>query len=157
MTLDLSGRDMNAHLTSKSKGKTTKVDLVVVGTSGYVRTGNDPFKKSPRADFTEDFMNIAQGLRLVRHPSYLGYLGVDTVDKRALHHLVAVKDIPYVTDTGLAATIKKLDIWVEEDGTPVLAKANVSSIGSYGREIKITTELHFSKFGGPIKIAVPKT
>ena len=94
-------------------------------------------------------MNITQGLRLVRHPSYLAYVGVDTVDKQALQHLRGIRDIPYVTDAGLAATIKKLDIWVEEDGTPVLAKASASSIGSYGREIKITTELRFSDFGGP--------
>jgi hypothetical protein len=156
MTLDLSGRDMNAHLTSKAKGKTTKVDLVVLGASAYVRTGGGSFRKTQRTAYTETFMNIAQSLRLVRHPSYLAYVGVETIDKRALQHLTATRDIPYVTDTGDAATLKELDIWVEEDGTPILAKAKVLMIGAYGREINATSEFRFSDFGGPISIVAPK-
>ena len=107
LTLDLSGRDMSAHLTTTSKGKTETLDLVVVGTSGFLRTGDDPFKKSTRADHTEDFMNIVQSLRLVRHPSYLTYVGTETIDEVKLQHLTAVRDVPYITNTGESATLEK--------------------------------------------------
>jgi hypothetical protein len=157
MTLDLSGRDMNAHLTSKSKGKTTTVDLVMVGTSAYVRDGKAPFKKSTRATYTENFMDIVHSLRLVRHASYLGYEGADTIDGLKLQHLRATRDVPYFTDTGDAATLKKLDIWVDESGTPVLARAKFSIIGAYGREIEGTKEIRFTEFDGPIKIVAPKS
>ncbi len=156
MTLDLSGRDMSAHMTSKSKGKTTALDLVLVGTSAYFREGKDPFKKSPRATYSENFMDIVQSLRLVRHESYLSYVGVDTIDEVELQHLTTIRDVPYFTDTGDAATVKKLDIWVDESGTPVLAKAKFSMIGAYGREIEGTKELRFTKFDGPIAIVAPE-
>jgi hypothetical protein len=157
MTLDLSGRDMRAHLTSKSKGKSTTLDLVVVGMSAYVRDGKDPFKKSARATYTEDYMDIVQSLRLVRHASYLSYKGPDTVDGLNLQHLTGSRDVPYFTDTGDAATIKKLDIWVDQSGTPVLAKAKFLIIGAYGREFEGTKEMRFTEFDGPITIVAPKS
>jgi hypothetical protein len=156
LTLDLSGRDMSAHLTTTKKGKTTTLDLVVVGMSGYLRAGSDPFRKSTRADHTEDFMNIVQSLRLVRHPSYLEYVGAETIDRIKLQHLTAIRDVPYITNTGDAATLKKLDIWVDESGTPFIAKTKSSMIGAYGREIDGTTEFRFTNFDGPITIVAPK-
>ena len=51
-----------------------------------------------------------------------------------------------------AGTYDSFDIWVEEDGTPVLARGKISVVGAYGMEIKGTSELRFSKFGGPIEI-----
>jgi hypothetical protein len=155
MTLDLSGRDMNAHLTSKQKGKTTTVDLVLVGTSAYVRDGKDPFKKSTRATYTENYMDIVRSLRLVLHASYLSYLGPDAIDGVKLQHLTATRDVPYFTGTGDAATIQKLDIWVDESGTPSVAKAKFSMIGAYGREVEGTMEMRFTQFDGPITILAP--
>ena len=157
MTLDLYGRDMNAHMESTSKGKTTKLDLILVGKSAYMRDGSGPFKKYPRSKYTESYTNIAQALRLVRDESYLKYVGKETIDEQELHHLTAVRDLPYITDTGDHGTFESLDIWVEEDGRPVLAKGKVLLIGSYGREFRGTNEYHFSKFGMSIKIAAPKT
>ena len=155
MTVDLSGRDMNAHLTSKSKGKTTTVDLVMVDLSAYVRVGKDKFKTSTRAAYTEAYMDIVQSLRLVRHPSYLSYVGAETIDAVQLQHLVAIRDVPYFTDTGDAATVKKLDLWVDQNGTPVLAKLKYSMVGPHGSEVEGTKEVRFSKFDGPITIAAP--
>lgn len=157
MTLDLSGRDMSAHLTSKAKGKTTTVDIVLVGTSAYVRDGKDSFKKFTRATYTENYMDIVQSLRLVRHASYLSYVGPDTIEGVKLQHLTATRDVPYFTGTGDAATLKKLDIWVDESGTPALAKAKFLIIGAYGREIEGTMEVRFTQFDGPITIVAPKS
>jgi hypothetical protein len=157
MTLDLWGRDMNAHMESTSQGKTSTLDLVMVGTSAYVREGSARFKKYPRSKYTENYTNIAQALRLVRDQSYLGYVGIETIDERKLHHLTAVRDLPYITDTGDHGTFESFDIWVEEDGRPVLAKGKVLLIGSYGREFRGTNEYRFSKFGLSIKIVAPKT
>ena len=57
---------------------------------------------------------------------------------------------------GQTGTFDTFDIWIEEDGTPVLASGKVSAIGPYGVDIKGTSEFRFSKFGGPLAIAAPK-
>ena len=66
-TLDVSGRDMDIHIVSKAKGKTTKMDLVVVGKTVYARVGRDPWKKVRRSDFEQDITDIVRGLQLIRN------------------------------------------------------------------------------------------
>jgi hypothetical protein len=157
VTMDLSDRDHHMHMVSKTPaGKTVKSDLVVVGKSVYTRLGSGRWTKSSRVDYERSTTDIVRAYRLVRNPTDLLYVGPETIDKRKLHHLTATRDLPFMALTGMSGTYTRFDIWVEEDGTPVLAKGKVSAIGPYGVEIKGTNELRFSKFGGPIKIAAPK-
>lgn len=156
MTLDLSDRDLNMHLETTAAKKTTKMDLVVLGRSVYARIGSDRWTQGTRSNFEQSIADIAKALQPIKNPTYLGYVGVETIDKRQLVHLTAVKPFPYVSADGQRGTYDSFDIWIEEDGTPVRAKGKISVVGAYGIEIKGTSELTFSKFGGPIEIVAPK-
>jgi len=157
VTMDLSDRDFHMHTVTKSpEGKTEKVDIVVVGKSVYARVDSGRWKKSSRTDFERSTTDIRQPYRLVKNPAYLRYVGLETIDKQKLHHITAIRDLPFLSVTGLAGTYTLLDIWVEEDGTPVLMKGTFTTVVDYGIEITGTAEMRFSKFGGPIKIVAPK-
>jgi hypothetical protein len=104
----------------------------------------------------QNIQDVIRTLPPIRNPAQLRYVGVETIDKVKLHRLTAVRPFTYVVSLGQEGTFDTLDIWVDEDGTPVLARGKVSAIGPYGVEIKGTNELRFSKFGGPIAIAAPK-
>ena len=58
--LDISGRDMDIHMVSKSGGKTTKLDLVVVGKTVYARVAGTPWKKVRRSDFEQDITDTVR-------------------------------------------------------------------------------------------------
>jgi len=156
MTLDLSDRDLSMHLETTAAKKTTKLDMVVVGRAVYARIGKDHWTQGSRSNFEQSIADIATALQPIKNPTYLGYVGVETIDKRKLVHLTAVKAFPYISADGQRGTYDSFDMWIEEDGTPVLAKGKISVIGAYGMEIKGTSELSFSKFGGPIEIVAPK-
>jgi hypothetical protein len=155
-TMDLSGDDMKMHSVAKLAGKTTKLDVVVVGRSVYSRVGSAPWSKEPRSGWQQTLDDLVRDLNPARNPSQLRYVGVETIDKQKLRHLTAVQKFPYVMADGQRGTYEKFDVWVKEDGTPVLAKGKISVIGAYGIEVKGTSELRFSKFGGTIKITAPK-
>jgi len=129
----------------------------VVGRSVYARIGADDWTQGSRSNFEQSLADIPRALQPVKNPTYLTYVGVDTVDNQKLVHLTALKEFPYISADGQRGTYDSFDIWIEEDGTPVLSKGKISMVGAYGIEISGTSELHFSKFGGPIEIVAPKT
>ena len=156
MTLDISGRDLKSAMVVKTGGKTNGMDLVVVGKSAYARTGGSKWKKAPRNGLEKDISDMIEGLRLIDDPADLKYVGLETVEKRQLHHLSEARAIPYVASNGATGQYDTFDLWITEDGTPVLVKATYSAkLGS--TSVKGTTQFQFSKFGGPIKIVAPKT
>lgn len=157
MTLDLADRDVDMHLETTAAKKTTKIDMVVVGRAVYARVGSDHWTQGSRSNFEQSIADIIPALQPIRNPAYLSYVGVETIDKRKLVHLTALKTFPYIGADGQRGTYDSFDIWVEEDGTPVLTKGKISVVGAYGIEISGTSELRFSKFGGTIKIVAPKT
>jgi len=157
VTMDLSGRDQKMIIVSKTPaGKTSTMDLVVVGKTVYSRLDGGRWMKSSRVDYERSRTDVARAYRLVKNPAYLRYVGLETVDKKQLHHVTAIRDIPFISLTELNGTYTLLDIWVEEDGTPVLIKGTFTTVVDYGIEITGTSEMRISKFGGPIKIAAPK-
>jgi hypothetical protein len=155
-TVDISDRNVKIHMMTKVAGKTEKVDIVVVGTSVYARVGNSRWTKQPRGAWDQPIADAIKSINPIRDATVLTYVGVETVDKRKLHHLTAARKFQWVMADGQRGTYEKFDIWVEEDGTPVLSKGKISMIGAYGIEIKGTDETRFSKFGGKIKITAPK-
>jgi len=156
MTLDLSDRDLSMHLETTAEKKTTKLDMVVVGRAVYARVGKDHWTQGVRSNFEQSISDIARALQPIRNPALLAYVGVETIDKQKLVHLKATKTFQYISPDGQNGSYDSFDIWVEEDGTPVLARGKISLVGAYGMEIKGTSELRFSKFGGPIEIVEPK-
>ena len=157
MTLDLSDRDLSAEFTTKTAGKTTSdMGLVALGKTVYARDGKGRWQSGPRANAEQNIADVIRTLPTIRDPAHLRYVGIETIGAQRLHHLTVARPFTYVMNIGQTGTFDTFDIWVEDDGTPVLAKGNVSAIGAYGVEIKGTNELRFSKFGGPIRIAAPK-
>ena len=88
-------------------------------------------EKVRRSDFEQDIADTVRGLQLVRNPAYLTYVGVETIDKHKLHHLKANRTFTYATGSG-TGTYDKFDVWVKDDGTPVLVKGKISAVGAYG-------------------------
>ena len=156
MTLDFSDGDMKIHEVTKVAGKTTKVDVVVVGASVNARQGSGGWTKQPRSGWDSPMADAVKSLNPIRDSAQLTYVGVETIDKRKLHHLKANRKFQVVMADGQRGTYEKFDVWVEEDGTPVLSKGKISMIGAYGIEVKGTDEIRFSKYGGTNKIAAPK-
>jgi hypothetical protein len=155
-TVDVSNGDMKIHTVTKAAGKTTKLDAVVVGTSVYAREAGRPWRKQPRSAWQQSILDTIRSLNPIRDPAQLEYVGLEAIDKQKLHHLRALQKFPFVMADGQRGTYEKFDVWVEEDGTPVLAKGKILMIGAYGIEVKGTQEMRFSKFGGKIKITAPK-
>jgi len=156
VTVDVSGADVDLHMVIKTSGKTTKMDVVAVGTSVYAREGAGHWRRVPRSGWEQVLQDSIKDLNPIKDPAHLTYVGIETIDKQKLHHLTAVRKFSYVMADGQRGTYDKFDIWVKEDGTPVLAKGKISAVGAYGVEIKGTNEVRFSKFGGKVKITAPK-
>jgi hypothetical protein len=156
LNLDLSGRDMRFTTTTKALGKTSKQSLVLVGKSVYVRIGNLPWRKLPRSVVEKHTGDLVTALRLIRDPADLKYVGAETIDGHKRQHLTASRILPYQAATGEVGQYDKFDIWVAEDGRPVLARVAFRVTGVSGEQIKGTSEFRFSHFGGPIKIVAPK-
>ena len=156
MTLDLSGKELKSLFVVKSGGKTTQSELVVVGKTAYARSTGSGWRKAPRNGVEKDISDTIKGMRLIDDPRDLKYVGVETVGDGQLHHLTAARAIPYRTSNGASGQYDAFDIWITEDGTPVLVKATYTAkLGSI--TTKGTTQFRFSQFGGPIKIVAPKT
>jgi hypothetical protein len=155
-TVDLSDGNVKIHMVEKIAGKTTKLDLVVVGTSVYAREGSGRWMRQPRSAWEQTMSDAIKSLNPIRDPAHLSYVGLETVDGRKLHHLKANRTFEYVMADGQRGTYEKFDVWVQENGSPVVSKGKISLVGAYGIEVKGTIETRFSKFGGKIKITAPK-
>ncbi len=109
----------------------------------------------PAQRYEKSVSDLIKAFRLVDDPTAFHYVGLETIDKRSLYHLAASRPIPYIASNGANGNYTTFDVWIAEDGTPVLVKAGYSArLGA--TTIKGTTEYDFAKFGGPIKIVAPK-
>ena len=110
----------------------------------------------PRDVAEAEVAGLVQNMRLVTDPLDLRYVGAEEVDGRELHHLTASRAIPYAPGAGGSGNYDVFDIWIEEDGTPVLAKTAFSARDPTGVEVTGTTNFEFSNVGGPIEIVAPE-
>ena len=99
--------------------------------------------------------NLVNAMRLTTDPADLRYVGLETVEGRQLHHLTSSRPIPYTPANGGTGQYDVFDVWIEEDGTPVLARTAFSATDAAGNKANGTTEFRYSKFGGPIQIVAP--
>ena len=153
---DFSGNDLD--ITMHIASGTTAVDMgmVVAGDTAYVRQGEGEWTSVPKAAAEAELAGLLQNMRLVTDPLDLRYVGVEEVDGRDLHHLTASRTIPYAPAAGGSGQYDVFDIWVEEDGTPVLAKTAFSATDPNGVAVNGTTNFEFSNVGGPIEIVAPE-
>ena len=71
MTLDLSDRDLSAHFETKEKGKTTNLDLIVVGKTVYARDGGKKWASGPRSSAEQNIADVIRALPSIREPAHL--------------------------------------------------------------------------------------
>lgn len=155
LTGDVKGPDLSLTFAGTSGGQAIDQDLVVVGDTAYVRTGDGPWSTSPRSIVEATLANLIKAIRLVDDPQDLRNVGVETIDGQSLHHLTANGTIPYAPSSGGTGQYDIFDMWVLDDGTPVLVKTAFSATDVAGNKATGTTDFKFSKFGGPIEIAAP--
>ena len=82
-------------------------------------------------------------------------MGLADFEGRQLHHLVAATQIPYTPSTGGTGQFETLDVWVEEDGTPVSIGGDFTAVDGAGNRGQGTSEMRFSRFGEPVEIEAP--
>jgi LppX_LprAFG lipoprotein len=152
---DFSGPDLDITMHITTPAGDVDTDMIVLGETAYIREGGGAWQSAPRATAEASLAGLLQNMRLVSDPQDLRYVGPETVDGRELHHLTASRTIPYEPAAGGSGQYDVFDIWVEEDGTPVLAKTAFSAQDVSGIAITGTTNFEFSNFGEPVEIVAP--
>jgi hypothetical protein len=153
---DVAGQDLSLVIRVSSAGVESVQELRVVGDTAYVRQEDGPWQSAPRAVVADSLTGLLDNLRVVDRPEDLRYVGLEDLDGRQLHHLVGAGAVPYSPSTGGTGQFTALDVWVEEDGTPVLIRGDFSAVDAAGIEGAGSTEFRFSNFGGPIEIVAPE-
>ena len=133
------------------------MNMVVLGETAFVKQGDADWVSVPKAG-GRSRAGRPGSEHAPRHAtrSICCYVGVEAVDGRDLHHLTASRTIPYAPAAGGTGQYDVFDIWVEEDGTPVLAKTAFSATDPNGVAVSGTTNFEFSNVGGPIEIKAPE-
>jgi hypothetical protein len=155
MSLDVSGPDLSAHLESGTEKVKVDSDIVIVGRSAYTRSKGGRWTTVPRAAVAGSLTSLVAALTIVSTPAQLRDVGLETIDGRSVHHLAAASKIPYSTSSGTTGRYDTFDLFVADDGTPVLFKSEFTGEQG-GTPITGTTEVRYSKIGGPISISAPK-
>ncbi len=153
---DFSGDDLDITMHLATGTTAVDMNMVVLGDTAYVRQGDDEWAAVPSTAAEAELAGLVQNMRIVTDPLDLLYVGVEAVDGRDLHHLTASRSIPYAPAAGGTGQYDAFDIWVEEDGTPVLAKTAFSATDPNGVPVTGTTNFEFSNVGGPIEIKKPE-
>ena len=155
LTGDISGDDLSLTIKGSGGGQVLDQELVVLDETSFVRSGGGPWQSAPRSAVESTLADLVKAIRLVSDPQDLRVVGPETIDGQALQHLTASRAIPYAPSTGGSGQYDVFDIWVLDDGTPVLAKTAFSATDLAGNKGTGTTEFTFSRFGGPIEIVAP--
>jgi hypothetical protein len=154
---DFSGDDLDLTMQLTTAGEGVDMDMVVVGDTAYVRqSGDEDWTSVPRDVAEAEVAGLVQNMRIVTDPLDLRYVGPEDVAGRELHHLTASRAIPYAPAAGGSGQYDVFDIWIEEDGTPVIAKTAFSARDPTGVAVTGTTNFEFSNFGEPIEIVAPE-
>jgi hypothetical protein len=156
-SIDLDGADLSITVTARAGDQELRQGLVVVGDTAYVREGEADWRSTQASVVESTVTNLLDSVRLVEDAAALRYVGPDTVDGQALHHFTSTRNITYVPAQGGTGQYDVFDLWVLDDGTPVLVKTTFSVTTGDGSTGTGTTDFRFSKYGGPIDISAPTT
>ena len=117
---DFSGDDLDLTIQLTTAGEGVDMDMVIVGDTAYARCAATRTGRRCRVMWPKRRSPGSSRTCLVTDPLDLRYVGLEDVDGRELHHLTATLfRMPAAGGTG---QYDVFDIWIEEDGTPVLAR-----------------------------------
>ena len=153
---DISGDDLAMLIQVAAPGVSQSTELVVVGDTAYTRLEGEDWMSGPREVVADSLAGLLDNLRVVEDPNHLRYVGLEEFEGRQLHHLVGATKVPYTPSTGGTGQFETLDVWIEEDGTPVTIRGDFTAIDGAGNRGEGTSEMRFTKFGEPIEIEAPK-
>jgi hypothetical protein len=156
LTGDISGADLALAIELSAPGVNQVSDLVVVGDTAYTRQDGGEWISAPRAAVADSLEGLVDNLRVVEDPNHLRYVGLEEFEGRQLHHLAAATEVPYTPSTGGTGHFTSLDVWMEEDGTPVSIRGDFTAVDAAGNQGHGTSEMRFSKFGEPVEIEAPE-
>lgn len=155
-SIDLSGDDSHVVMNITSGGRSSVQEVVIIGDDAWVRTAaTDPFTKVSTSALGATVEQLYKAVRLVDDPQSLRFVGTETIGGMELQHLTAVGTIPYAPASGGTGTYDAFDLWVLEDGTPVIARTEFSATDASGLDASGATDFEFTNFGGPITIEPP--
>ena len=153
---DIAGQDLAIVIGLSAQGVDQVQELVIVDDSAYTRQDGGEWITAPRAAVADSLDGLLDNLRVVEDADHLRYVGLEEFEGRPLHHLTAATDIPYTPSTGGTGHFRTLDVWMEEDGTPVVIRGDFTAVDGAGNEGQGSSEMRFSNFGGPIEIKAPE-
>jgi hypothetical protein len=157
---DLALPDVDLQVAIEAEGEVTRFALIVVGDRSFVDLGEGWLEAPPGSVDTSE---LTDALLVVDDAADLEYVGPEEIDGQTLHHLAAVRPLPYspggLPGTGDdVGTIDDLDAWVEADGTPVriaLSFTTTAGTTASSSTLRGTTEILFADVGGDQDIAPP--
>jgi hypothetical protein len=155
MSADMSGDDVSFVLDIEVAGQRQTQEIRVVGDTAYLKQADGTWSGLPRDALGDTLDGLVDNIRIVDDPDDLRYVGLETKDGRELHHLTGAGAIPYTPATGGTGQYDTLEVWMEEDGTPVRVEGTFTATDANGVEGRGSTEFEFSRFGGPIDIEPP--
>jgi hypothetical protein len=152
---DLAGKDMAFEVSATAIGVNVDQRLRAVGKYVYVYQSGH-WAKVKRSKLKKELAELAGVIRFITDPHDLRYLGEERVRKQDLHHFRANRNLPYDSGAGFKGKYDTFDIWVLKDGTPVRIEATFTASSKEIGTVTGTSSIDFTKFGGKIKIKVPK-
>ena len=152
---DVSGKDAAIRTSGTGNGPPTDEQIVTVGDVAWLKaTSAQTWEVHPRSVVAPSLDGLLSTIQPLDDPLQLQDLGVETVDGVSVHHLTAVGAVAYHSLNGIDGVYDNFDIWATADGIPVDMKATFSEIQGID-SITGSTEVRYTKVGGPITITPP--
>jgi hypothetical protein len=153
---DFDGADFHVVLSISAGAQSTEQEIILIGDEAWARAGaTGTLTSVSTAQLAATVEGLYKAIRLVDDPQALKLVGTETIDGQELQHLTAVGTIPYAPASGGTGKYDVFDLWVLEDGTPVIARTEFSATDATGLDASGTTDFTFSNWGGPITIEPP--
>lgn len=152
---DVSGPDAAVHTTGTGNGPATDEEIVAIGDSAWIKPKPTAvWEVHPRSLVAPSLDGLLAAIKPIDDPLELADVGIEDIDGVSLHHLTAVGAVGYQALNGVDGDYNSFDIWTTDSGSPVLVKATFSEFQGVD-QITGSTEIRYSKVGGPITITPP--
>jgi hypothetical protein len=152
---DVSGKDAAIRTSGTGNGPPTDEQIVTVGDVAWIKaTAARTWEVHPRSVVAPSLDGLLSTVQPLDDPLQLQDVGVETLDGVAVHHLTAVGAVAYHSLNGIDGVYDNFDIWATAEGIPVDMKATFSEIQGID-SITGSTEIRYTKVGGPITITPP--